>query len=221
MLMPKVANGLELDWDLGRARAENLEVMFAPTMVRGRPATVRVLGYVNHANMGDYREATSRADSGHSVPVIEDTREQGRVKYGFGVGVEQPVSDTVRLFGRWGANEPHFESFAYTEVNDSATIGGDTAGAPWGRPIDRLGAALVTNGLSADHRRYLERGGRGFLLGDGALTYGRETILELYYNAHVWRGTFAGVDLQRIVNPGYNRDRGPVAVYGLRLHVEF
>jgi len=29
------------------------------------------------------------------------------------------------------------------------------------------------------------------------------------------------MDLQRINNPGYNRDRGPVVVPGLQLHVEF
>jgi hypothetical protein len=29
------------------------------------------------------------------------------------------------------------------------------------------------------------------------------------------------MDLQHIDNPGYNRDRGPVVVPGLRLHVEF
>ena len=29
------------------------------------------------------------------------------------------------------------------------------------------------------------------------------------------------MDLQLINNPGYNRDRGPVVVPGLRLHVEF
>ena len=28
-------------------------------------------------------------------------------------------------------------------------------------------------------------------------------------------------DLQYMVNPGYNRDRGPVIVPGFRLHLEF
>jgi high affinity Mn2+ porin len=26
-----------------------------------------------------------------------------------------------------------------------------------------------------------------FLIGDGALNYGRENIVECYYNAHVWQ----------------------------------
>jgi high affinity Mn2+ porin len=58
-------------------------------------------------------------------------------------------------------------------------------------------------------------------LGDGGLTYGRERIFEGYYTAHLWRGVFASADLQHITNPGYNRDRGPVLVPSLRLHVDF
>ena len=64
-------------------------------------------------------------------------------------------------------------------------------------------------------------GGVGFLLGDGALNYGHEKIIEAYYTAHLWRGVFASFDLQHINNPGYNKDRGPVLVPGLRLHVDF
>jgi carbohydrate-selective porin OprB len=68
--------------------------------------------------------------------------------------------------------------------------------------------ALVSNAICKDHQRYLALGGSGFLLGDGALSYGRENIIELYYTAHVWRGIYVGPDLQDINDPGYNRDRG-------------
>ncbi len=71
-----------------------------------------------------------------------------------------------------------------------------------------------------DHRRYLALGGLGFLLGDGALNYGREQIVEAYYNAHLWRGIYLAADLQHIWNPGYNRDRGPVTVASFRFHFE-
>lgn len=68
---------------------------------------------------------------------------------------------------------------------------------------------------------YLALGGKGFLLGDGRLNYGRENIVETYYTLHVWRGIFSSFDFQYIANPGYNRDRGPVFVPGRRLHLEF
>jgi len=80
---------------------------------------------------------------------------------------------------------------------------------------------FVSNRISADHQKYLALGGLGFLLGDGALNYGRENIFESDYNAHLWRGIFAGADLQHINNPGYNRDRGPALAPGLRFHLEF
>ena len=51
----------------------------------------------------------------------------------------------------------------------------------WKRSKDKVGAAFVINGISGDHRRYVALGGLGFVLGDGALTYGTERILEGYY----------------------------------------
>src|SRR5262249_26248939 len=120
MLMPKVANGLVLDWNLRRARAENLEVELHTPGSRSPPGTLRLPPYANHGNMGEYRTAVQRFTNGiDPVPAIEHTRRQGRIKYGFGVNLEQPITPRLRAFGRWGWNEPHFESFAYTEVNGS------------------------------------------------------------------------------------------------------
>jgi len=106
-------------------------------------------------------------------------------------------------------------------VDETLQIGADLAGNAWHRSADRIGAVFVSNGIAADHQHYLALGGRGFLLGDGALNYGRENIFESYYTAHVWRGIFVGPDLQHFNNPGYNRDRGPVLVVGFRFHSEF
>ena len=78
----------------------------------------------------------------------------------------------------------------------------------------------MVNGLSADHREYLARGGYGFIIGDGALRYGTERVVEVYYDLQLPRGFALAVDVQRIAHPAYNRDRGPVHAVGLRLHVE-
>jgi hypothetical protein len=216
-LMPKVANGIDMDWDVSHARAENLELELRPV-----PAlAVRLLGYVNHANMGNYDEAIQGFLSGRDPrPDLVAHRARGRVKTGVGLNVEYAFPAFVRVFARTGWNEGHNESFAYTEVNDSVLAGGDLSGRLWNRSQDRLGAAVASNGLSQPHRKYLALGGQGFLLGDGALTYGREAIVETYYTAHVWRGVSASGGLQYIAHPGYNRDRGPVLVEMLRLHIE-
>jgi hypothetical protein len=221
-LMPTVANGIVLDTDLQRARAENLELELRPNLMAKKPTVVRLLSYVNHANMGDYREAVDLFLEGiTSRPIIEDTRQQGRVKYGFGINLQQQVSANLRAFGRFGWNDGRNESFAYTEVDQTFVFGADYAGDRWHRRYDKVGLAFVTNGISGDHREYLKMGGLGFLLGDGTLTYGRENILEGYYTVHIWRGIYGAADLQQIANPGYNRDRGPVFVPAVRLHIEF
>jgi high affinity Mn2+ porin len=220
-LMPTAANSIRLDGDLPRARGENLELELHPHLIADRPTAVRLLSYVNHANMGDYREAVDMFREGRTpLPIIEDTRRQGRVKYGFGINLEQQLTANMRAFGRFGWNEGRHESFAYTEVNQTFSFGADYAGKRWRRQHDKAGLGFVSNAISGDHQEYLKLGGLGFLLGDGTLTYGRENIFEGYYNVHFWRGVYGAVDLQHITNPGYNRDRGPLFVPAVRLHIE-
>jgi len=216
-LMPTVANGIDMDWDITRSRAENLELELHPDT----RLTVRLLGYANHANMGSYDEAIYGFLGGRDPkPDIVAHRRPGRVKTGLGLNMGYTLLEPLRLFARTGWNEGHNESFAYTEVNNSALAGGDLTGAWWKRSQDRVGLAFVSNGLSPAHREYLALGGLGFLLGDGALRYGREDIIETYYTAHLWRGVSASGGLQYIDHPGYNRDRGPVLVEMLRLHLD-
>lgn len=225
MLMPKVANGINLDLNIGRARGENFEIERRGALfpfLKSKNGALRLLSYVNHANMGSYREAIDAYLAGRDkTPDVTAHRKQGRVKYGFGANFEQELTKDVRAFGRFGWNEGANESFAYTEVNQTVAFGGDVRGSKWRRKQDKIGAAFVINHISGDHRRYLASGGLGFLLGDGRLTYSREQIFETYYSVHLWRGLFFSFDLQRIANPGYNRDRSPVTVPGARLHVDF
>jgi hypothetical protein len=213
-LMPTVANGLDYDTDLGNARGEQVEVE-ARECIAGHPGIVRALAYWNHANMGSYAEANAVARQGIvDTPDITSTRVPGRLKYGFGLDAEQDFG-AIRVFGRLGWNDGKTESFAYTEVDSTVLLGADMQA--W---RGKIGLAGVSNGISRDHREYLQLGGKGFLLGDGTLHYGRETIVESYYTLGAYRGVFPAVDLQLIAHPGYNTDRGPVAVGSVRLHVE-
>lgn len=210
--MPKVANGIEYDWHLSQAHGDNVELELHQ-ITSGHEGILRLLGYLNHANMGSYREAIDAFLAGRdSVLDVAAHRRPGRTKAGVGVNAEQNVGRGVTLFGRAGLNDGHIESFAYTEVDHSLELG-----VAW---KTRLGVAFVSNGLASDHREYLGRGGLGFLLGDGALSYGRERILEAYYTYSLGFGLSLAADVQHIVNPGYNRDRGPVTVFALRAHLE-
>ena len=94
-------------------------------------------------------------------------------------------------------------------------------GARWKRPEDTLGLAFARNALSHAHRDYLAAGGLGFFIGDGRLSYRTENIVETYYSMRVMTGAWVTADFQRIFNPAYNADRGPVSVATVRLHAEF
>ena len=221
MLMPKIANGIHLDADFARARGDNFEFEYRHEFLPRRLTIVRPLAYVNHADMGNYQDAINEYLSGQALtPDVTGTRKQGRIKYGFGINMEQELPRGLRAFARFGWNDGHTETFAYTEIDQTFAGGADFGGKYWRRKNDKLGGAFVSNAISPTHREYLKLGGVGFLLGDGTLNYGRENIIETYYNAKLWGGIYASLDFQRIWNPGYNRGRGPVSVGAVRLHLE-
>jgi hypothetical protein len=226
-LMPTVANGIDLDWNLRRASGQNWEFelrkpLLGPLVKPDRHGVVRALSYVNHAHMGLYRDAINAYLAGKTArPEITSVERFSAVKYGFGLNAEQELSSNLRVFGRLGWNEGQHESFAYTEVDQTIEVGGDYAGTAWHRPFDKAGLAFVSNAIKHDHQEYLKLGGLGFLLGDGNLSYGREDIAEGYYTAHAWRGLYTSFDTQIVDHPGYNTARGPVVVFSVRTHVDF
>ena len=221
-LMPKVANGIDLVWKPWQVHAENWQYELRRGLIPKKAGAVRLLAYTNYANMGVYRDAVAQFKEG-LVPTPEITNHPWHIrrKYGFGINVEQNLTRNLTAFGRFGWNNDKTESFAFTEVGQTFSGGLGANGAWWHRRYDRAGLALVSNAISKDHQIYLADGGSGFLLGDGALNYGRENIVESYYTVHVWRGIYIAPGVQHINNPGYNRDRGPVVVPSLRAHVEF
>jgi len=221
-LMPKVANGIDLVWRPWQVHAENWEYELRHGVLPKKSGVVRLLAYTNYANMGIYRDAIAQFNE-RLVKVPDITRHPWHItrKYGFDVNLEQNLTRNVTAFARWGWDNGRTESFAYTEIDSTFDEGIGVNGAQWHRRQDRAGIAFVSNGIKKDHQIYLADGGNGFLLGDGKLNYGRENIVESYYTAHVWRGIYIAPGVQYIVNPGYNRDRGPVVVPSLRAHVEF
>jgi len=220
-MMPTFANGNTLDEHLWNARGDNVELTLQISKDWG--TVVRLLGFVNQARMGVYRDATEKAKRLGTTPNVSRHDHPGRIKWGGGLNVEQPLADDgeTGLFLRLGYNDGKTETFAFTEVDRLAALGVQLSGARWTRPKDAVGIAYVLDALSLEHRQYLEHGGAGFLLGDGRLTYGLERILEVYYRCHLVRYVDVTPDYQYIENPGYNRDRGPAHVFALRLHIAF
>lgn len=226
--MPEHANGQALVGSLGTARGENLELTLSPPWLGG--ALIRALVYRNTASMGIYDQALAlTAASGTPPSIVADDR-PGRHKTGLGLNFEQPLAadGETGVFARLGWNDGKTESFAFTEVDNEFSAGAQVSGAHWHRAGDRVGVAVVSEGLSASHREYLAAGGSGFLLDDGRLHYGREGVLEIYYRLQLLEAigrtplkVQLSPDFQLIHNPGFNQDRGPASFWGIRLHVEY
>ena len=81
---------------------------------------------------------------------------------------------------------------------------------------------MAVNGASGDAKQFFAAGGLGILVGDGQLLHsGPKYILETYYSVAVFTFVKLSLDYQFVDHPAYNRDRGPVSVFGFRAHGEF
>jgi high affinity Mn2+ porin len=177
------------------------------------------MGFLNRSHAGKYSEAI--ANPGPSGPDITLSR-SFRDKYGFSITADQQVTEDLGVFARLGWNDGHTETWAFTEIDRSASIGLSLKGTGWHRPDDVVGVAGVINALAHDHREYLGADGYGFIIGDGQLPhYAPEQIVEAYYFFKMMDHVFITPDAQFINHPAYNSDRGPVFVGGLRVHIEF
>lgn len=185
--------------------------------VHTHPGTIRFLAFLNEADLGSYQEAVNNPTRPAD---ISQTRAY-RYKYGFGLNWEQEVTKSVGVFSRVGWNDGHNEGWTFTDVNYSGSLGVSVKGQVWRRPDDTFGLAGVVSGISRANQNFLEAGGTDILDGDGALNYGWEKILETYYDFKIWKAIHGAVDYQFITDPAFNRDRGPVSVFGARLHWEF
>ena len=207
-------------WDpnITRANTETAEYENRFT-IGGQKGTVRILGFLNNGKFGNYLDAIA-LDPKH--PVVDSTQQYGRHKYGFGINTDQYISNDFGVFAKASWNDGRTETWFFTEIDRSLSFGGELKGSKWGRPDDEMGLGFIVDGLSGPHREYLADGGYGFIIGDGALNYGLESIVEFYYKLNAYQKKFfISPDYQFILNPAYNKDRGPVNVFSIRLHVEF
>lgn len=175
---------------------------------------------MNHADMGNYQDAINEALLTGTAPNLVPTRAYS-LKYGYGLNIAQELTSDLGFFSRLGWNDGHTETWALTDIDRTASAGFSLKGLRWSRPADTVGLAIVANGLSPQHRQYLEDGGVSFLIGDGRINYAPEQIIETYYAFHFWRYWTWTTDVQGVKHPAYNADRGPVLIAGERVHIEF
>jgi high affinity Mn2+ porin len=187
----------------------------------GRMGRVLLTGFVTHGRMASFADAIalSRA-TGQSADVTLVRRMQDRS--GVSLDVEQPITNELGAFIRAGTADGSKEPYEFADIDRTVAFGLSEGGKPWGRADDKLAAAVVVNAISSQHQAYLAAGGTGILVGDGQLPHpGSETILETYYSLQMIKGLHVTADYQFVSNPAYNRDRGPVSIFGLRLHAQY
>lgn len=217
-LVPKEANGNEMDTKISKANSSTFEIERAH-VIGGRSGTLRALAFYTRANMGNYDLAVS---NNPTSPDITQTRKYSRTKYGFGLNLEQELTDAAGIFVRASWNDGNNETWTFTEIDRSFGAGLVLNGMHWSRKNDIVGIATVINGISVPHRNYLAAGGTGFIIGDGELNYSQEFIFELFYEANLFnKGFWISPDYQFVLNPAYNKDRGPANLLGIRAHIEF
>lgn len=223
--MPRIPNQQALDTRLFSHHGDQIELERGYTLDQ-RTGKVRALWFRNTANMGRFDEALSLAAQNAQPLSSANTANVRRPQYkeGWGLAWEQALTDNVGAFARLARSDGQTEVYAFSEIDQSLSVGTQIQGKAWGREADTVGVALARNGLSTIHQRYLAAGADGFFVGDGGLNYQAERIIEAFYSLGLpdgWtRHSTISLDVQHIDNPAYNRDRGPVNMFAIRLHTE-
>ena len=222
-LVPDVSNGENFDTRLFVRGQYIVEVQHNYSLL-GAPGVLRVTGFEEQFYAGSYAATLNNpylinplTDGG--TPDIAATRKT-RSQYGIVGNAELSVTKDLGLFARIGWWNGQSE-IIYTDIDSSISFGGVLTGTSWGRPLDKVGLATAINGISGNYQKFLSIGGLGVNIGDGALSYRPESIVETYYSVGLTENAFLTADYQFVANPGYNYVRGPVSIGSVRLHVQF
>ena len=186
-----------------------------------QPGKLKFLYWLTDGNLGTYLDAISQGAATGQTPSTGAVR-SFRTKDGFGLNLEQQLAPDLGVFARASVSQGTVEEVDFTDINKSISAGLSLTGGRWGRPDDTVGLAGALNRISHQGKLYLAAGGLGGIIGDGQLpNAGPEQILEVYYRVPVFSFAHLTVDYQFINHPAYNRDRGPVSIFGLRARVQF
>ncbi|HLK27173.1 MAG TPA: carbohydrate porin [Puia sp.] len=222
--VPKIANHPEMEYKFSKAHSETAELE-KKININKRKGAVRLLFSYTASRAPTYQQGMDALKTNDTtlLNVISGNGEgssYGGKKTGLALNIEQELTDAIGAFARIGWNDGKHATWAFTEIDQTLQLGLSFKGTRWKRNDDVAGIAFVANGISSDHRDFLKAGGYGFIIGDGNLNYGHESILEAYYNAKIYNWFWLTFDYQFVNHPGYNKDRGPAHVFGIRGHVE-
>jgi high affinity Mn2+ porin len=187
----------------------------------GQPGKLKVLFWLNRGRMANYNAAVNLGQATGTIPDVANVRHYSS-RPGVALNFEQQIAPDLGLFARASADNGSKEVYEFTEINQSVSAGISIKGERWQRPDDTFGLAGAINGISPQARNYFAAGGLGVLIGDGKLPrYGLERIIEVYYKIPIIEALNLTLDYQYVINPAYDAVRGPVNIFGFRVHAEF
>jgi high affinity Mn2+ porin len=189
--------------------------------ILGHPGKVMLTAFDSRGRMGLLDQAVQIAQAtGNPIDIAATRRLRDRV--GADLNLEQELVQDLGLFARVGHSAGNVETYEFTDIDRTAAAGLSLKGSRWARGDDTVGLAGIVSGISAARERYLNAGGLGVLIGDGQLPHpGPEQILETYYSVGLVPQAHVSFDYQFVKNPAYNRDRGPVSIFAVRVHAQF
>jgi high affinity Mn2+ porin len=238
MAPPHNPNVLPIDVDLAQVYAQSLEIEHDHTIL-GQQGAVRVLGYQNHEVMGSFSEAIAalKADPTKNAAACPSTVysymsgnptapdmcwvRRPNTKVGIGINLEQHVTEDVGFFLRAMYSDGRSEVDAYDPADRDFSIGAVARGPAWHRRFDVAGAGFAAAWISDIHAQYLAMGGVDGFVGDGRLHQAAESVVDVFYSFNLLKAIWLTADYQHLWNPGFNADRGPVDIFGGRVHAEF
>jgi hypothetical protein len=236
MMAPLHPNQLGLDVHFWRVYGEQLELEHNHTLW-GRAGATRLLLYRNLEQMGRFDDAVAavRSNPSHNATRCSNFSygsqnasapdfcwvRRANTKKGIGLNIEQYITQDIGFFARGMLSDGETEVYSYTSTDQSYSLGVLARGGMWRRARDVLGLAFAQAFISQAHAAYLQAGGIDGFIGDGNLRHASERVLEAFYMANAYKTIWLTADYQHIANPGYNADRGPVNIFGARLHAEF
>jgi high affinity Mn2+ porin len=186
-----------------------------------QPGKLKFLYWLTGGNLGSYMDALALAAATGATPSTSTVRRY-RTKYGIGLNLEQQLTSDLGMFVKAGWTQGGVEEVDFTDIDKTIAIGLALTGTRWGRPADTVGLAAAANQISHAAKLYFAAGGLGGIIGDGQLpAAGPEQIIETYYSFAAFGFAKVTGDYQFVNNPAYNRRRGPVSIFALRLHAEF
>lgn len=233
---PREPNQLAVDFRFTTFFGDQVELEHRHQLL-GQPGMIRLLGYRNRENIGRFSDAIAAFEADPSknattclgfnygsnnagAPDLCWARKPN-IKVGLGLYAEQSLGHDLGVFTRAMYSDGQTEVGSYTSTDRSFSVGLLGKGSAWSRPGDVVGVGVNLGWISRAHADYLALGGVDGFVGDGAITPATESAFDVFYSVRVQRNLWLTGDYQHIANPGFNADRGPVNVLGVRVHAEY